>query len=286
MRAMTMAMRARLLGLPIVAAALMLVAADASAQKRVPYRERPEAHERNERTFQPGTFDYYLLALSWSPTYCAGITDGRYDPQCHSRDRRYAFVLHGLWPQFEQRWPQFCQSPDNGYVPAQLADRMLDIMPSKRLIFHEYRKHGTCSGLGVEGYFDLARRMFESVKIPQRYVALEDDRLTVSPDELIREFMEANPKLARDQIVVECGGPGNRLKEVRICFNKGGGLRACGRNEDQNRLCSAERMYVPPVRTGGREVAPQRSAPERPAPEKRQPQPQSKPGGDFLPGPR
>ena len=42
--------------------------------------------------------------------------------------------------------------------------------------------------------------------------------------------------------------PGDRLKEVRICFNKGGGLRACGRNEDQRRLCSAERMYVPPVR--------------------------------------
>jgi len=283
MRAMTMAMRARRLGLSVVAAALLLVAADASAQQRVPYRERPDA---NERTNQAGVFDYYLLALSWSPTYCAGIADGRFDPQCHSRERRYAFVLHGLWPQFEQRWPQFCQSPDNGYVPAQVADRMLDIMPSKRLIFHEYRKHGTCSGLGVEGYFDLARRMFESVKIPQRYLALEDDRLTVSPDELIREFMEANPKLARDQIVVECGGPGNRLKEVRICFNKGGGLRACGRNEDQNRLCSAERMYVPPVRTGGREVAPQRSAPERPAPEKRQPQPQSKPGGDFLPGPR
>jgi len=171
-------------------------------------------------------------------------------------------------------------------VPAQVADRMLDIMASKRLIFHEYRKHGTCSGLGVEGYFDLARRMFESVNIPQRYVALEDDRLTVSPDELIREFMEANPKLARDQIVVECGGPGNRLKEVRICFNKGGGLRACGRNEDQARLCSADRMYVPPVRTGGREAAPQRSAPERPAPEKRQPQSQPKAGGDFLPGPR
>ena len=49
---------------------------------------------------------------------------------------------------------------------------MLDIMPSKRLIFHEYRKHGTCSGLGVDGYFDLARRLFESVKIPSAMSAL------------------------------------------------------------------------------------------------------------------
>jgi ribonuclease T2 len=282
----TMARRARLLGLSVAVAAFGLVAFDVSAQQRVPYRERPDANERSDLTNQPGVFDYYLLALSWSPTYCAGITDGRYDPQCHSRDRRYAFVLHGLWPQYEQRWPYFCRSPDNGFVPSEVADRMLDIMPSKRLIFHEYRKHGTCSGLGVEGYFDLARRMFESVNIPQRYVALEDDRLTVSPDELIREFMEANPKLARDQIVVECGGPGNRLKEVRICFNKGGGLRACGRNEDQKRLCSAERMYVPPVRISAQGAPPQRSAPQRPAPEKRLLQPEPKPGVDFLPGPR
>ena len=254
-------MTVRVLRIVAAAVALVAMAADGFAQQRVPYRDRPEAYQRQERTYQAGVFDYYVLALSWSPTYCAGITDGRYDPQCHARDdRRYAFVLHGLWPQFEQRWPQFCASPDNGYVPEPVAQKMLDIMPSKKLVFHEYRKHGTCSGLGVGGYFDLARRMFESVKIPQRYVALEDDRLMVSPDELIREFMEANPKLARDQIVVECGGPGSRLKEVRICFNKGGGLRACGRNEDQKRLCLAEHMYVPPVRTGETPMLPENSS--------------------------
>ena len=241
----------------------MLSRADASAQQRVAVsRATTEPTSATSEHSQPGTFDYYLLALSGvRPTAPASPT-GATTRSVTAAIGRYAFVLHGLWPQFEQRWPQFCQSPDNGYVPAQVADRMLDIMPSKRLIFHEYRKHGTCSGLGVDGYFDLARRMYESIKIPARYVALEDDRLTVSPDELIREFMEANPKLSRDQIVVECGGPGNRLKEVRICFNKGGGLRACGRNEDQKRLCSAEHMYVPPVRTGGRQPAP-RNDPRR-----------------------
>lgn len=232
--------------------------------------------------YQAGVFDYYVLALSWSPTYCAGLEDGRYDPQCHGRERRpYAFVLHGLWPQFEQRWPEFCRTSESTFVPEPVAQRMLDIMPSKRLIFHEYRKHGTCSGLGVDGYFDLSRRLYESIKIPERYIGLQDDRLMVSPDELIGEFMAANPKLTRDMIVVECGGPGNRLKEVRICFNKGSGLRACGRNEDQRRLCSAERMYMPPVRIGAERAPPQR----RPR-EERPPQPQSKSGGDVLPGPR
>ena len=130
-------------------------------------------------------------------------------------------------------------APTAATCPGPVANRMLDIMPSKRLVFHEYRKHGTCSGLGVDGYFDLARRLHDKVKIPARFVGLTDTRMTVSPDELMSEFMAANPGLKPDMIVVQCGGAGSRLKEVRICFDKGGDFRACGRNENQARLCSA-----------------------------------------------
>ena len=142
-------------------------------------------------------------------------------------------MLHGLWPQYERGWPRDCRSADRGYVPAPVADRMLDIMPSKRLVFHEYRKHGTCSGLGVDGYFDLARQLYDKVKIPRRFVGPIDERMTIAPGELVREFIAANPQLKPDMIAVSCGGPGNRLREVRICFDKGGAFRACGRNEDQ-----------------------------------------------------
>ncbi len=163
----------------------------------------------------------------------------------------FAFVLHGLWPQYERGWPQDCRSSDRGFVPRPVASRMLDIMPSERLVFHEYRKHGTCSGLGVDGFFDLARRLYEKVRIPPRFVGLTDSRMTISPADLAQDFMAANPGLRPDMIVVQCGGSGSRLKEVRICFDKGGNFRACGRNENQAKLCRAERMYVPPVRFGG-----------------------------------
>src|SRR4029079_1139522 len=88
------------------------------------------------------------------------------------------------------------------------------------------------------------------VQIPPRFVNLTDDRLTISPGELVREFIEANPELRPDMIAVQCGGSGNRLREVRICFDKRGSFRACGSNENPRRLCSADRMYVPPVRAG------------------------------------
>jgi ribonuclease T2 len=200
---------------------------------------------------EPGRFDYYALALSWSPTFCAETGDKRGDTQCSGkRERPFAFVLHGLWPQYDRGWPQDCRSEDRGWVPAEVADRMLDIMPSKKLVFHEYRKHGTCSGLGVDGYFKLSRQFYEKVKIPARFVRVTDDRMTVSVAELLAEFQAANPGLKPDMLAVQCGGAGNRLKEVRFCFTKAGEFRSCGRNEDQRRLCSAERMYVPPVRVG------------------------------------
>jgi ribonuclease T2 len=202
--------------------------------------------QRNEA----GAFDYYVLALSWSPTYCVEVGDNRDDPQCDRRKngRPYAFVLHGLWPQHERGWPQECRSGDRGWVPGPVADRMLDIMPSKRLVFYQYRKHGTCSGLGVDAYFKLSRQLYEKVKIPERFAHVADDRMTVGVRELIEDFQKANPGLKPDMLTVQCGGAGNRLKEVRFCFTKAGEFRPCGRNEDQRRLCSAERMYVPPVR--------------------------------------
>jgi ribonuclease T2 len=203
--------------------------------------------QRNEA----GRFDYYVLALSWSPTYCAEAGDQRRDAQCDGRSGRpYAFVLHGLWPQYEKGWPQDCKSADRGWVPGPVADRMLDIMPSKRLVFHEYRKHGTCTGLGVDGYFELARKLHGKVKIPPRFVNLKDERHFVGVGELVKEFLVANPELKPDMMSVQCGGAGNRLKEVRVCFTREGRFRTCGRNEDQRRLCSADRMYVPPVRLG------------------------------------
>ncbi len=204
--------------------------------------------QRNEA----GVFDYYVLALTWSPTYCVEVGDDREDPQCDRRrnGRPYAFVLHGLWPQYERGSPRECRSADRGWVPGPAADRMLDIMPSKRLVFSQYRRHGTCSGLGVDGYFKLSRQLYEKVVIPPRYVDVKDERMTVGVAELIDDFLKSNPGLKPDMMSVQCGGAGHRLKEVRVCFTKSGEFRACGRTEDQRRLCSAERMYVPPVRSG------------------------------------
>lgn len=217
-----------------------------------------------------GQFDYYSLVLSWSPTHCSSPEGADDDLQCNRRDgKRYAFVLHGLWPQYTRGWPQDCRLPRRPFVPDTIIDGMLDIMPSRGLVIHEYRKHGTCSGLDPQSYFTLSRQLFKTVKVPEEYINPYETQF-VSPQALRRAFAAANPGLPQQSIAVVCGrGNRARLREVRLCFSKEGKPIACGTNEDERKLCQATEIAVPPVRSTKREDAP--SAVQRQSP---------------LPGPR
>lgn len=219
---------------------LIVMLATAAVAQRGPYR--------SDRGDVAGEFDYYALVLSWSPTYCASLPSNGEDPQCHRRDgRRYAFVLHGLWPQNERGYPEFCRTRDRPFVPRGVIDGMLDIMPSPKLVIHEYRKHGTCSGLDPSAYYDTSRRLFQRIKIPPRFVN-PSAPILIDRADLVAEFVAANPALKPDMLAVSCGG--NRLREVRVCFSRDGQFRSCGANENQRRLCATERLYAPPVRGG------------------------------------
>jgi len=286
-----------------IAAALigqtLLVTTDAAAQRRYDDRYDRGYERRSQQTQRnvAGQFDYYALVLSWSPTHCASANSPRDDLQCNRRDgRRYNFVLHGLWPQYERGFPSDCPTRDRPFVPNDVVGRMLDIMPAKGLIIHEYRKHGTCSGLEPAGYFDLARQLFNRIRIPERYINPFEAQF-VAPEDMMREMIAANPDLKPDMMAISCGGPGNRLKEIRICYTRSGQLRSCGRNENQRRMCSARQMYVPPVRStakdprassnrdtggnrddrggGGEHRGVPRGGPKQPGPTR-----------DYLPGPR
>lgn len=199
--------------------------------------------ERGNR-HKAGVFDYYTMALSWSPTYCRTRQSGRFEPQCDG-PRPYAFVLHGLWPQYNSGWPSFCRVRDN-WVPEPVVKSMLDIMPSKRLIIHQWRKHGVCSGLGPDAFFALSRQAFEAIKIPERY--LEPTKpIVISPNEVERDFLKTNASLKPDMIAVVCSRR-RRLREIRICFDRDLKPTQCSANENQRRLCRIDQVVMPPVR--------------------------------------
>ncbi len=192
-----------------------------------------------------GKFDYYALALSWSPTYCGEPDMARFEPRQCGRDRNYAFVVHGLWPQYERGYPQDCASTMPRSVPTPLVNAQLDLMPSPKLVQHEWEDHGRCTGLDQGKYFAALRQMRGKLVIPKAYGRL-DRPLRVTAAQVRASFVQANPGLSPDGLAVICDK--TRLREVRVCFNKGGGLRKCSVSvRDQ---CNAGPVTMPPVRTG------------------------------------
>jgi ribonuclease T2 len=193
---------------------------------------------------QPGQFDYYLLSLSWSPSFCETATGAAREQQCGARP--YSFVVHGLWPQYERGFPQSCQIP-SPRLDHRIVDAMLDLMPARRLVYHEWDAHGTCSGLGQRAYFDLIRRARGAVKIPQQFESPQQP-LEVKPADVVQAFVKANPGLAAADIALDCDR--SRLREVRICMTRDLKFRGC--SADAERACRAASLRMPPVRGSGR----------------------------------
>ena len=205
------------------------------------------AWAQDKRQNAPGEFDFYVLSLSWSPSFCEasserGRTGRSTQTQCGGRP--YSFVVHGLWPQYDRGFPNYCQQPAPR-LERNLMVSMLDLMPAPGLIYNEWDKHGTCSGLGQRAYFETIRKARAAVKIPADYLDLADPK-TLAPAEIEEAFIKANPGLSNTAIAVTCDS--KRLSEVRICMSKDLQFRAC--EEIDRRACRRDSVVMPPMRGG------------------------------------
>jgi len=211
--------------------ALSLAAGTAAAQDR--------------RQNEPGKFDFYVLSLSWLPTYCQAAAErapGEKPPTECDAARSYPFVVHGLWPQYETGFPEFCQQPAprlNGRV----ISSVLDLMPAPALIFNEWDRHGTCSGLSARAYFGTVRKARALVKIPDEYIEPTQE-VAVAPAEIQDAFVRVNPGLNRSSIAISCDS--KRLIEVRICVGKDMHFHDC--QEVEQRSCRRDQIVMPPLR--------------------------------------
>ncbi len=174
------------------------------------------AQGRGPRGGEPGDFDFYVLALSWSPGFCE--LDGDRDrnrEQC-AEGAGLRFVVHGLWPQNERGFPSECGPA--GRTPSRIAlDQARGLFPSEGLARHQWRKHGTCSGSSPSDYFADTRRAREKIAIPPALAKTERDQTWTAID-LERAFVAANPGLRTDMMSVACKR--DVLQEVRICLSK------------------------------------------------------------------
>ena len=186
----------------------------------------------------PGEFDYYVLSLSWSPAFCL---DAPGAAECNG-PRRYGFIVHGLWPQYESGSPQHCAGRHR--VPEEAVRGIIDLLPARSLIEHEWSVHGTCSGLEPMDFFALVRRAYREAVVPQLTTqSVEQPTAAIADD-----FLRANPRMPAAALVVTCTGEGApRLREVRLCLTRELVARECSPFV-MRAACRARTVIVPPIR--------------------------------------
>lgn len=188
-----------------------------------------------------GEFDYYVLALSWSPSWCALEGDARGSDQCDTR-HDHGWILHGLWPQYEEGYPEYCQTAHVN-PSRRMTREMADIMGTSGLAWHQWNKHGRCTGLSAADYFTLSRRAYEAIARPEALRRLKRE-VQIAPSVVEEAFLQANDELAPDQITITCRT--HHIQEARICLTKALVPRTCGR--DVIRDCTASTANLPPIR--------------------------------------
>ena len=196
------------------------------------------AHADGERA---GEFDYYVLALSWSPNWCALEGDAKRSDQCHPR-HDHGWILHGLWPQYDRGWPSYCrttQAPPS----RSMTKAMSDIMGTSGLAWHQWKKHGTCSGLSANAYYDLSREAYGLITRPAAFRKL-DKPVTLPASLVEKAFLQANPRLKPDMLTVTCRD--GHIQEVRVCLSKALVPTHCG--PDVIRDCTLDSAHFAPVR--------------------------------------
>jgi ribonuclease T2 len=214
-------------------ALLILLALTACSPPPKPAPEptpRPRTVAAAEQPAANQPFDYYLLNLSWSPEFCHSHPDAT---ECASRA---TFVLHGLWPQnTDGTYPQNCSNDPGPRNPATFSD----IYPDSGLLRHEWRTHGTCSGLSPDAFFTAARTAFHSVVIPPTLAELTS-QISLPPVQILDLFTAANPSIPRSSLALSCGN--NYLTAIEVCVDKQLHPTACG----PIRSCRANTVRIPP----------------------------------------
>ncbi len=188
-----------------------------------------------------GVFDYFVLSLSWSANWCALEGDARQSGQCDT-GQDFGWVLHGLWPQFHRGFPSFCRT--SARPPSRsMTFEMADIMGTSGLAWHQWKKHGSCTGLSAAQYYALSRTAYGSVMRPAVFRKIRSD--IKLPASVVEEaFLKANPKMERDGVTVTCKS--GYIQEVRICLSKDLNPVPCG--QDVVKDCTLKDALFTPLR--------------------------------------
>ena len=160
---------------------------------------------------------FYVYAYSWTPGFCYHNSY----PGCLQSQEYWKrnFTIHGLWPQFwGSGYPSYCTNETFNVENVEW-NPMIQRFPNVKYIEtdpeytsfwnHEWTKHGTCSGLSQQNYFQECLRLTDILLTPEILTP------SVLEADLLREALGGNVALqCNNQILTgvyscwQCDGNG------------------------------------------------------------------------------
>lgn len=198
-----------------------------------------QAHAQN----RAGDFDHYLLALSWMPAFCELEGDARDDPRCEAGSA-HGWMVHGLWPQHRGgAWPEYCTTAHPAPSRRETAAQS-DLYGTGGAAWHQWNKHGRCTGLSAPDYYRLTRLALDRLTLPAIFGQI-DRALVVAPEVIEDAFIEANAGLDETMMITTCRN--DALVELRLCLTRELEPRPCDR-EIALRECALDAARLHPLR--------------------------------------
>jgi ribonuclease I len=189
----------------------------------------PAVESEAPRQGHEAAFDFYLLALSSHPAFCA---DG-HSRKAECRGDSPPISIHGLWPErLEPRpYPHDCAGPPLD-LDDDVARRVATLMPGMAdgLHVHEWREHGTCSGLDDDEYFSQLYALAHEVDavLGERLTTLAGQRSSAAA---LRDYADGRQRGLGATLTFHCrtirdAPPEHRrepyLIEIRQCVDDDG----------------------------------------------------------------
>lgn len=220
---------------------LMPAAAEASVRCALPRTLEPARVQEPDWRNTAAKTQGYVLALSWSPEYCARSSGRWRDGDLHQcRDNSFGLVVHGLWPQGagarnRKDHPRHCRTATP--LAAATLRAHLCTVPGVRLMQHQWAAHGTCAFTTAEGYFTAIERLNSVLTRPDLEALQASKGKTLTVNDVRRAFAAANARigLAGRHLGIDVTDR-QRLREIRICYDRAFRFTACDRPGAPDRL--------------------------------------------------
>ena len=197
-------------------------------------------HPAQAQRPRPGAFDFYVFAMSIAPSFCDLTGNATHKRQCDNPSnaayQATPLTIHGLWPNLRRAsardQPANCSTERLPRLSEPLARDLQTYMPgvADGLPSYEWGKHGVCSGLTPEAYFQREVDLAKAANATIGEVLKQEHMLgrQVQVDALAAAVAAKNPDLAR-ALIVDCqfsrssapGAPSRAyIAEVRVLIAK------------------------------------------------------------------